>query len=183
MALDELRKSIEREAREQASKIQKETDAEVERILREARDKASAIRKHAKETSLSEAEQRRRDEKTSLELQANTIIYEAMESVIEREMPEFVRFTVRALEETERDVIRFALKMFSAVAPLKGATVRINRKHAELADNSGANVVPADMHGVVVSSADGKIRADATPDSIIASNMDVMRRILSKGMF
>jgi vacuolar-type H+-ATPase subunit E/Vma4 len=183
MPLEELQKSIEQEAKAAASKLQEEGDGESERILAAAKQAAAALKRSAKEKAVSEVTQRERDMLTEIENDTQSILSAAKEEAISKYVKPFDAAVRKKLQAKQKDMIKAALKNFSDVAPLRQASVKISKKNAALVEGLVANIEYADIDGIIVSSADKKITADATVDGLVESNADVARRILARGMF
>lgn len=183
MALDELRKNIERDARAEAARIDKEGESESQRIIAEATRKAEGIKKKAQEGALADVELRKRDTLIELEMEAGNMLAAAKEDNIERQQRQFVEVVKRRLYKREPEIIKSAVKNFSSVVPLESATIRIDKKNASLVKAPGAKVEHDNIHGVVLVSLDGKVTADATVEGLIESNAETIRGILTGGLF
>lgn len=183
MPLEELQKSIEQEAKATASKMQTEADSESERIVAASKEAAAALKKKSKEDALAEVAQKEKDTLTALEIETSNILSTAKEESISRYLKEFDAVIKKKLQAKQKDIIKSALRSFSDVVPLQQATVKIDRKNVDLVKEAVANIEYANIDGIVISSADKRINADATVDGLMESNADAARRILSKGMF
>ncbi len=183
MALEELRKEIEHEANADASTLEKESIAECERILSDARQVAVEAKKNAKEKATKEAEQKRSDALTAIDIESGSIISSAKEDCINSTTKQFLQIVERKLNAREQDIIKAAIKRFSLVVPPNNAVAKLDKRNANLLKASGIRVESSNVRGVFLSSEDGKVNTDATIDGLIRSNSESVRRILSKGMF
>jgi|GEM_PF-1626622 vacuolar-type H+-ATPase subunit E/Vma4 len=183
MALEELRRRIEQDARAAAAKLEKEGDDEAKRMLDEARERAGKAKRAARERAQAEAEQRFNEMLTALETESGSILSAAREECVERELRPFRAAVRRKLQAREHDIIRSALKSFSAIMPLEQSFVKVDKRNAALAEGAARIEYEDGMHGIVLASPNRRVTVDATIDGIMASNADSIRRILAKGMF
>jgi vacuolar-type H+-ATPase subunit E/Vma4 len=182
MALDELRRNIEQEAKTTASKLSKEADTTVDKIIKDAKEKADAMKKSAKEDATAEVEQKRKDLITSLEIESTGLISNAKEESIQSQIRDFNALIKRGLQDKESEIIKSAIKRFAEVIPISETTVKISKENAALVKSAG-KVEFGNISGIILESMDGQISADATVDGIIQSNTDLIRRVLSEGAF
>jgi len=183
MALEELRRDIEHEARLAASKLDSEGEAEAKAIVENAKKSANEMRKKAIEGANAEAEQRKRENLIALEMELSSMLSAAKEESLDRQMKQFGALVAKRLQASEQSLIKSALKSFSELMPLEHSVIRIDKRNAQLAKQYGSEIESAEIKGIVISSPDKKITADASIDGLLESHKDTMRRILSKAMF
>jgi vacuolar-type H+-ATPase subunit E/Vma4 len=183
MALEELRRDIEHEARLAASKLEKEGDAEAATIIGNAKKSAETARKKAVEEAKLEAEHRKRDGLVSLETDISSMLSSAKEESIDRQMGQFGALVAKRLQASEQSLIKSAIASFSELMPLENSVIRIDKRNAHLVKHHGARIESAQIKGVVITSADKRVTADASIDGLIGSHGDEIRRTLSKAMF
>ncbi len=183
MALDELRRNIELEAEEAASKLEEEGESEYKKIIAEAKRKADTALKKAKADALSESEQKKNDIATSLDIETGGILSFAKEECINREMKQLVLAVKSKLDERQTEIINTALERFSESVPLHQTIAKLDKRHAGAVKAPVAKVEYEDMDGVILTSIDGKVMADATLEGIVGSNSDLIRRALAMELF
>ncbi len=182
MPLEAIRKRIEQEAAAEKSRIESEAKKAADAVIAQAKADAEAALRRARADALANAEARKRDFTTSMEIEANGIVSAAMEEHIDSVMKAFSGRVRKALQKRERDIIKRAIEGFTATVPREKACARLDGRYSDLAKGFG-RVEKANIKGVVLSSLDGTIRADATIDGLLAANAESIRRILSKGMY
>ncbi len=183
MALEELRRDIEHEARLAAAKLDKEGDAEAKVILDRANGSADETKKRALESAGDEAEQRKREGLITLEMELSAMLSSAKEESLKRQMRDFNALVAKRLQASEQSLIKSALKNFSGLMPLDEALIRIDKRNAELVKQYKAKVEYTQIRGVVITSLDGRVTADASVEGLLESHKDTVRRVLSKAMF
>ncbi len=183
MALDELRRRIEHDAKAEASRIDGETEAAAERIVEGARRESAEIKARVRESAEKEAELKRKDAKASLEDEVETMLSSARVEAIESQLAEFSESVKDRLSLREREIIKSAIAEFSKVARPEHSVVRISKKHADLVGKSTGKIEHDDIRGAVISSIDGKVTADATIDGLAETNSDAIRMSLARGLF
>ncbi len=181
MALEELKAEIEHEAKIESSRIEKDSESEAQRIISEARKRAEGIMKASEESSAAKAEQRRLDYLSSLDEEMSAIISEAMTEAVDASMEAFLPLVREKLEAAEQEIIKSALERFGRVVPLKQAVATVDKRNDSLVKGVGS-IEHSDVNGILLSSKDGSITADATIESLLASNSDAARRALYRGM-
>ena len=179
MALEELRRNIEHEAKAAASRLDRESEHECNAILEKAKSLASDAKKKAKEDATAEVERKKRDLLMELDMEAGSILSGAREDNIDRHLSQFNSTIERKLYVKEAEIIREALKRFSSLMPLEQAIVKIDRKNVKLVKAYG-KLEEAKIRGVLLSSFDHRVAADATIEGLMHSNAGIIRRVLSK---
>ncbi len=182
MPLEAIRKRIEQESAAEKSRIESEAKKAADAIIAQAEAGADASLRRAMEEAQANAEARKRDFTTSMEMEANGIVSAAKEEHIDSAMKAFSGHVKKVLQKRERDIIKRAIEEFTATVPREKACARLDGKYSELAKGFG-KVEKANIKGVALSSLDETIRADATIDGLLAANAESVRRILSKGMY
>ncbi len=182
MPLEAIRKRIEQESAAEKSRIESEARTAADAIIAQAKADAEAALRSAKADAQANAEARKRDFTTSMEMEASSIVSAAMEEHIDSMMKAFSGQVRKVLQKRERDIIRRAIEGFTSTVPREKACARLDGKYAELAKGFG-KVEKAKIKGVVLSSLDGTVRADATIDGLLSANSESIRRMLSKGMY
>ncbi len=183
MALDELRRNIERDARAEASRIERDSDSSTKKTIGEAERAAGEIKKKAEENALAEVELKRKDMLIELEMEASSIIDAAKEENVERQLKVFLAMIRKRLYLKEQEIIKSAIRNFSNVVALEHSRIRISRKNAGLVKVQGAKIEPEEIRGVFLVSADGKVAADATIDGLVEANAEAIRGVLAGGLF
>ena len=183
MALEELSRNIEHDAKLAASKMNAEGESAAKAILDEATHKAGAARKMAKADAHEEVEQRKRDMLIALEIEAGNILSMAKEECTDTELRQLVAAVKKRLQAREQEVIKSALKNFSTIVPLKDSMARVSKRNANIVRSSVAKIVPEELQGVILSSTDGRVSVDASVDGLVGSNAETIRRVLSKELF
>lgn len=178
-----MRKDIERDAKAAAARIEKEAAAESDKILGEAKRQADAIKADAKGAAETEAERRKKDAMAAIEIESGSMLAAAREESIDRLLKKFTVIVEKRMLAKEEEIIRIAVSRFFGIVPSERSIVKINRRNAKLAKDSGASIEYADTSGVMLASADNRVTADATIEGLSASNAGVIRAVLSKGMF
>ncbi|MGD0729110.1 MAG: hypothetical protein ABR981_03475 [Candidatus Micrarchaeaceae archaeon] len=179
MALDELTRNIEQEAKAEASRLGKEASSESSAIIENAKKLADALKKKRKEEAEVEVDNKKRDVASALEIESNEILSSAREESVDRHLPQLNAIIKKKFSAKESEIIKNALKRFSDIMPLDNAIVKIDKSNAKLV-KANAKIENASITGVVITSSDGKVKADATIESLMDSNLDAIRRILSK---
>lgn len=183
MALDELRKDIERDAEEEAARLGKEADNEYKRIIDEAKGRADEAMKKAKSDAIAESEQKRNDVTTALEIEMGSMLSSAKEECISREMKSLIVSLKSALGGKQDRIISTALESFSESVPLHQTIAKLDKKHANAIKTPVAKTEYSNINGIILASIDGKVTANATIEGIIESNGELIRRALATRLF
>lgn len=183
MPLDNIKKRILAEAETQAEAVKKEADAEVHRIKAESEVRAKQIELEAQNEASSESRRLIKENDAGLEIEANAILLEAKGSAIERATQLVVNETESILEDKYlADMLKSGISQFKASSG-EEPIVMTSRENAKLVQSLGIQARQAEIGGFVIESKDGKMRLEVSADSLISSNMDGIRGIVSEMLF
>jgi vacuolar-type H+-ATPase subunit E/Vma4 len=184
MSLDSIKKRILAESEQEAEKIHGEADSESRKIIAEARAKAREIEKQAQADSEAECLRLERENSAGLEIQSNSILLEAKGAAVEKVMSGIVHDVKSTISrEYMYSLLKEGAKQFDAASGER-FIVRTKKKNSKIVQS--LKLTPKydeTEEGFVLESHDGKMRLMASPDSIIESNSDEIRREISDLLF
>jgi vacuolar-type H+-ATPase subunit E/Vma4 len=181
MALDELRRDIEKEARSTASQLDREGESEAKTIIGDAKRLADDMRKKAIADAHAVVEQRKRDALIAVEIEVSGILSNAREESVDSELVLFKTLIAKRMRGSEEALIKYAIRNFLEIVPKSNSLATVGKKYAHLAEQQHiAKIKHADTSGIILSSLDGRISADASVDGLIETRGDVIRGALSK---
>lgn len=184
MSLEEIRKTIEKEARAEADRVTEEGDREADSAVAEAKQKALEILKAAKAEAQKEADRIKREMLSGAEMEANGIILAAKESVLEHGVGPVMRASVRELSGKKSDkLIESAVKSFGKLAPKGEIVVKTGKKNIQAVRNLGFLAVEGSRDELTLSTKDGRISLDASAKSIVEQHEKEARSILAARLF
>ncbi len=183
MPLEDLRRDIEKGAKAEAARINRETEEERGRILKEARDRADAIARDAAAGVEAEVQARRAAEAAGLELEARLAELSGRESALEREAKAIMSMLVRELRAKHRDeLLKGALKSFAMIVPQEQTTLQLGRGYRDQ-PRGKYRIERLDGEGFRLLSADGKIALNGDIADLVGSYEPAIKSELAKAMF
>jgi V/A-type H+/Na+-transporting ATPase subunit E len=167
MSLEEIRKSIDKDAESRADSIREEGASAAAAMIKEARARAAVILKAAKEDAEKEAERIKRERLSGVQMEISSMIFSAKESVLEKQMDGVKRRVASQLAGKRLEkVIAEAAKQFSKFAPEHQMVVRTGKKNAALVKKLGYSVVLGAGDDLRLESKDGSVSIDASPNGL-----------------
>ncbi|MHB1830151.1 MAG: V-type ATP synthase subunit E family protein [Candidatus Micrarchaeaceae archaeon] len=186
MPLEDIRKSIDKDARDQAAKVRADGVSEAEAITSAAEARAAEILKAARAEAAKEADRIKTEQVSGTEIEMNSMLLVAMESVVDKE-------AVRVMKEVQKRLgsgklaeksLASALREFSKSAPKKDIIVKVAKRNAKLAKSLGYDAVPSNAEGeILLSTMDGSMSLDASPSTLVAAHDALARRMLHEKLF
>lgn len=186
MGIEKLKSSLLSEANEDAQKIVEAAESHVKGMLSEERSRKTAMREKAEKDVERLLKEQRNERIAWARLESKRIIAEAREDALKnvleqffedlkgvRKSPEYKRFMKAAVSEAAAELGRGAV-----VHLAKGdkKTVPVPRGCKVSEDLAG-------LGGVMVESADGKIRMDLTLETLFDIRRDDIRKEVSEKLF
>lgn len=180
MSLDEIRKSIDAEARKSADSIKKEGEGEADAVLKAARSRAAEILKAAKSDAEREAERIRGEQISGTRMEASSMVVAAKEAVLERHMDQLRKSIALQLAAKRLDrVIAGAAKQFARFSPKGSMVVRTGKAHAALVKKLGYEALQGKEGELSVESRDGSVSIDASPHGLARMHAPEARALLA----
>ncbi len=186
MPLEEIRKSIDKDASAQAAKIRAEGDREAEAIINAAEARADEILKAARIEAEKEAGRIKAEQVSGAEIEANSMLLVAMGSVVDREVGRVIREAQKQLGSGSlaEKLLSSALREFSKHASKKDIIVKASKRNARLAKDLGYDAVASDAEEeILISARDGSMSLDASPRTLAAGHDALARRMLHEKLF
>ncbi len=184
MSLEEIKKSIDKEAKSESAKIISAADTESERILKEAGERALEITGHAKGEAKKEAERVSKERISGAEIEANSVLVAAKESVISKGAVAVKRDVASKISKKliEKSVSA-AIKELSKVANKNDIIIKCGKKNEAALKKLGFEVVRSADDVLLVSTRDGTISIDASAESLAAKMDGDIRSLLNEKLF
>ncbi len=186
MPLESIKKRILAEAEAKAEEIKKQGADEAKRITAEAETRAKQIEREAQDEANSETRRLVKENDAGLEIESNAILLDAKGSAIEKAM-QAVNKEIRELlaEKHLKQMLTSGIEQFRSLSPNEEIVVRTSKENSKAVGSLGSDVaVEYDKtEGFVIASKDGKTRLEVTPDSMIESNADEIRKVISDMLF
>jgi V/A-type H+-transporting ATPase subunit E len=180
MSLEEIRKSIDREAKLRADSIREEGEAEAAAILKAARLSAAELLKAAEAGADKEAERIGREQASGAQMEASSMLVAAKEEVLERHMEQLKKGIAAQLSANRLDkVLAGAAKQFARFSPKGEMVVRTGKKNAALVRKLGYDAVAGEEGQLSVESRDGGISIDASPEGLAEMSAPEARTLLA----
>ena len=183
MPLDSIKKRILAEAEAEVEKIKREASAEAHRILTEAETRAKQIEREAQDGAQAESNRLVKENDAGLEIQTNAIILEAKGSAIERAM-ESVTAEATALLDSKYlgPMLKSGISQFND-STSEELVVTTAKKNSKVIESLHLTPKYADVEGFVISSKDNKMKLVISSQSLLESNSDETRKIISDMLF
>lgn len=180
MSLEEIKKSIDRDAKAQSASISEAGAAEAASILKEAKASASAILSSAKTEAESEAQRVKRERLSEAQMAVSAMLVEAKEAVLEQHIEPLKRSIASELSGKKLGaVIAGAAREFSKFSPKGTMVVKTGGKNAAVAKKLGYDTVRGADDELTVQSRDGTVSIDASPDGLARMHEAEARRLLA----
>ena len=186
MSLDHIRKSIDKDARDQAARIRADGVTEAEAIINAAEAKAADMLKVARAEAEKEAERIRAEQVSGTEIETNSMLLVAMESAVDREIGRVTREARKQLcaGRIIEKILSNAMREFSKTAPKKDIIAKVAKRNVKLAKGLGCDVAASNSEGeITLSTKDGSVSLDASPITLVAGHDALARRILHAKLF
>jgi vacuolar-type H+-ATPase subunit E/Vma4 len=182
--LDALQKEILDEARKKSTAIEKGAMEEAEAVIREAKAKANAANEAFERELKDEMSRMSFEYKSSREMQERNILLAARERLID-DLVERARATVvkRIREKGYKRLFDSAIAEARKISPMEDLTLVIDKDDARYAKGFTGKIKYAKSDGLVVYAAGGRIRIDATLDTLFDRNRAAVREALMSGIF
>lgn len=180
MSLEEIRKSIEKEAKGRADSITGDGASEAAAILKTARDSAAGILKAANAEAQKEAARIRHEQISGANMQANSMLVAAREQVLEQHIDRLKKGIAAQIESKKLDkVIAGAAKQFAKFSAKSDMVVRTGKSDAKLVKKLGYEYVAGREGELSIESRDGSISIDASPKGLANMHAAEARSLLA----
>jgi V/A-type H+-transporting ATPase subunit E len=180
MSLEEIRKSIDRDAKAQAGSIGEAGAAEAAAILKAARLSAAEMLKAAKEEANRETERVRKEKISEAQIEIGSLLVGAKESVLDRHIEPLKRSIASQLSGKKLDkVLSGAAKEFAKFSSKSHMVVRTGGKNTSLAKRLGYQTVRGSDGDLSVESRDGSVSIDASPAGLTEMYAPQARTLLA----
>ncbi len=176
MGLDNLIKEISLSTNEEEKRIREDAKREAAEIIADAKEDAQKLRCE----SLKQAEEAVAREKYAIaaaELAANKIVSDAKQQLVEQSLKEARESAFEEVPKSPKyPALLDALAKEALAAVGKGAQVQCNKRDLALAKKQKLDPGQADFSGGVIAvSADGKLRADNSLESLFEEREEELR--------
>ena len=184
MPLDALQKEILDEARKKSASIEKGAAEEAEAAIREAKAKANAANEAFERELKDEINRISLEYKSSREMQERNILLAARERLVD-DLVERARATVvkRIREKGYKRLFDSAIAEAGKISPMEDLTLVIDKDDARYVKGFTGKIKYAKSEGLVVYAAGGRIKIDATLDTLFDRNRAAVREALRAGVF
>ncbi len=183
MSLDAIKKSIISDAQAKASAIDSEASSESKRIVKEAEEKAKGILSRADSEAKTEADRLVKEARAGAETEANSMILEARGAAIERALKSVSSSVEKTIShEYSKKLFESGLAQFREVSN-STPKVMTSKKNANLLKGTKFGVEYSEIDGFIFSTDDGRIRLNASVDSVVEKSLDGARKLISKELF
>jgi vacuolar-type H+-ATPase subunit E/Vma4 len=180
MSLEEIRKSIEKEAKGRADSINGEGAAEAADILKTARASASDILKAANAEAQKEMARIKHEQTSGAQMQASSMMVAAKEQVLEQHIDRLKKGIAAQIESKKLDkVISAAAKQFAKFSAKSEMVVRAGKSDAKLVKKLGYEYVAGREGQLSIESRDGSISIDASPAGLASMHAAEARALLA----
>lgn len=186
MGIERLKSSLLSEASEDAQKIIAAAESHVRNMVEEERSRRASMKKEAEKDVARLLEEQRNERIAWARLESKRLLAEAREDAIKEVLEEFFNSLgkVRGTPEYKR----FLKKAVADAAAELGGNVKIHLMKGEkslVSAPKGAVVAEdlAGLGGAMVESRDGKIRVDATLETLFEARRDEIRKRIYDSLF
>jgi V/A-type H+-transporting ATPase subunit E len=184
MSLDEIRKSIDKDAKVRADSIREEGAAEAAAILKDARAKAAEILKASKIEAQKDAERIKREQISGVQMEISSMFVNAREAVLERHMQSLKKGITAQLTGKNLDkVVGGAARQFTKFASKNEMVVRVGKKNAAIVKRLGYQPVSGKENDLSIESNDGSISIDASPNGLADRHAPEARALLASKLW
>lgn len=184
MSLEEIRKSIEREAKGRADSIHEEGASEAAAILKEAKASAADILKAAKAEAEKETERIKMERTSGAQMEANSMLVAAKEEVLERHVHSITKRVAAELSGKRLDrVVSGAARQFTRFGSKADMVVRTGKRSAAVVKKLGYQMVSGSEGELSVESKDGTISIDASPSALAERRAPEARALLASRLW
>lgn len=186
MALDEIKRNIEEQAKREADAIRKAAAEERDSIVREAEARLKELNQKLSAGINEELKRLREENESGIELSMKDIPLAAREEALSEEIPKVRKLLLKQLRASKHyeKLFNAAVKQAESFAPVSELVVEVDRLDKRLVEELGAKVVFKDMDGgLVVRSKNGDVGIDATLGGIIDSRMEEVKNAVLGELF
>jgi vacuolar-type H+-ATPase subunit E/Vma4 len=167
MSLEEIRKSIDSDAKARSGSIRDQGAAEAAAIIKAAKTSASEILKAATEGAAKETERVKKEKISEAQMEANALVVSAKEDVLERHIEPLKRTIASELSgKNLSKVLSGAAKEFARFSSKGEMVVRTGSKNAALVRKLGYKTEHGNDSELSVESKDGSITIDVSPHGL-----------------
>ncbi len=183
MSLDAIKKSILGDAQAKAAAIDAQASDESRRIIKEAEDRAKSILSSAESDANAEANRLVSEAQAGAETEANSLMLEAKGAAIERALKSVSEQVKRTLSrEYSKKLFESGLAQFKEVSNSTPKVIT-SRKNAQMLKGTKYTQEYVEIDGFIFSTDDGKIKLNASVDSVVEKSLDGARKLISMELF
>lgn len=184
MPLDALHREILDDARRKAGAVEANARKEAGAILKGAKARADAADGAFERELKDEIGRISLEYRSAREMQERNILLAARERLTE-ELVERVRGAVmkRVREKGYRRLFDAAIREALKISPAEGLTLVMDKQDAKFAAGFKGKVKYERMDGLVIYASGGRIKIDATLDTLFNRNRDAVKEALRRGVF
>ena len=184
--MDALQKEIQDDAKRRSDEIEAKARREAAAIVKEAKARADAADEAFERELKDEIGRLSLEYRSSREMQERNLLLAAREKTIdglvERRRGSVIK---RVKEKGYGRLFDSAIKEALKVSPMESLTLVMDKRDAKFAKGFAGKIRHSQgkMDGLVIYAADGRIKIDATLDTLFDRNRDTVKEALRKGVF
>ncbi|MDE1825252.1 MAG: hypothetical protein KGH77_03250 [Candidatus Micrarchaeota archaeon] len=184
MSLHEIKERILKEAQLSADSTSEEGKNESSRILSEARERSKRIRDEAAKELALKIELMRREHGAGVEIERNNAMLLAREQVIDANLGSVRRAISTSIIRKGYDkVLRKALAAAKEISNGNDLFIVANKSLKPALEKMGYSVQLSSIEGVVIQSRNGSIKMDASVDTLLNNNMEMIKSAIAREVF
>jgi vacuolar-type H+-ATPase subunit E/Vma4 len=184
MPLDALQKEILDDAKRASGEIEAKARREADAIIREAKARAGASNEEFERGLSDEIGRISLEYRSAREMQERNLLLSARERLVDG-LVDRIRAHVlkRVRERGYKKIFDSAIKEALKISPMDGLTLVMDKKDAKFARGFSGRIKYAKVDGLTVYAADGRIKIDATLDTLFDRNRDAVKEAVRRGVF
>lgn len=184
MALREIKEQILKEAEQKASAVEAEGKAQASSILSEAKENAKRIAEQSKKGISAKVELMKREHKAGIEIERHNALLIAKEGVVDSYVGRISRETSsRLMHEHYDKIVKNALNAARDLIGNVGIVIRADKESQKMLKKLGQVSELSSEKGVVIQTRNGSVKIDASIESAMHSNMELIRSRIADELF
>ena len=186
MALSDIKRNIEEQAKREASGIRESASEETKAIIEDARSRAKCMLQGAEKQTEEELKRLREESEASTELLVKNIVLSARDEALSDEVSKAKRLLAKSVRASQSyaKILKSAVKQAQEVAPQDELVITVSKEDRQkLADTESRIEVKETGGGIIIRSKNGSIEIDATVGKLIESKLETIRNALMAELF
>ncbi|MCL4383536.1 MAG: hypothetical protein M1168_02810 [Candidatus Marsarchaeota archaeon] len=184
MALNDIKKQIDKDFELKIREIEKSTKQEKQEIIKKAQDQSKLILEKANDDLNQDLKQLELEVNSQIEFEKNKNIILEKEAILNKELLKLKQIFIKQIQKESNKLIDLALKQITQTLNNENIFIDINKKFKINEDKlKKYNLKYTNQDNIIIHDENYNIKITISPDKLFEDNIELIKHDLSKQLF